>query len=413
MPRPQDDDDELFDPKALGASLAERLAREPFLVPLTGEPDDVAEFARWDLATWVAIRCGTSLVPGDLEDLAVQQHWIERAMERGEAAYLHRPFLLSRHPFWVVHEGEKIGTVGFRNLHGHQWPSIEVSSMFVHPRFRRQGWAARMLGTVRDIAFEMGFERVQLGAQWGNTGALKFYLAQGMWVQSWKHHLKLFFAKKLPKWHVDVEGDTATFRLDTRTLGVAENHGPLLSWKLGDEVDRNLQWDVEATAALQLALMGWPLIRSQKRWTRQVNQGFSDCGDFEGLAHRIRDFDRYSRQNSWVEGPVNPSFAPLPTIANVTQEPDRFQVTLSDGQQLPVPFEALYGMPTDQAPLEQMTFTEDELVYRFRSGEEGRESVDHILCLNQSAEHLEQTIRHYRQMRQSRLEAEQRKKKKE
>jgi GNAT superfamily N-acetyltransferase len=405
------EDDDIFDPKGLGAALAERLASETSLVPLTREPQDVSEFARWDLASWVAIRCGTSLEPTELEDPVVRQHWLERAIEHGEAEYLPRPFLLSRHPFWVVHEGQKIGTVGFRNLHGHQWPSIEVSSMFVHPRFRRKGWATRMLGTMRDVAFEMGFQRVQLGAQWGNTGALRFYLEQGMWVQSWKNYLKLFFAKDQPSWHVDVQGETATFKLDTRTIGVAENRGPLLSWKLGDEVNRNLQWDLEATAALQLALMGWPLIRSQKRWKRQVNQGFSDCGDFEGLAHRIRDFDRYSRENGWVVGPANPSFATLPTIATVSQEPDRFQVTLSDGRELPVPFEALYVMPTEQDPIEQMIVTEDELVCRLRSGEDLRESVDHILCLNQSAEHLEKTIQHYRQMRQARLEAEQRRKK--
>jgi RimJ/RimL family protein N-acetyltransferase len=187
-----DEYDPYYDQDGLATTLTEQLSRETSVEPLTRDPADVESFIRVEYASWVSIRCAQHLDPDELRDPKLLEHWKTRAVDQGE--HPDRLFEFGRRPYWVVNSGERVGTIGFAVKPGTMLPTIEVSSVFVRPKYRRQGWATRILRLLRDSAFEVGIKRVELGAAWGNQTALRCYLQQGMWVRSWKHSLKLYFA---------------------------------------------------------------------------------------------------------------------------------------------------------------------------------------------------------------------------
>lgn len=285
---------------------------------------------------------------------------------------------------------------------GSQFPTIEVSSLFVRPHFRRQGWAIRALEFLRDAAHEGGFRRVTLGTEWTNQRAVAFYLARGMYCRSWKHHIGMFFDRELPKWRVQVDGSLARFIVGDQVVGVAENRGDRLDWKLGDKVDKDFAWELEATASLQLAVMGWPIIRSDEAWQEQIEFGIAECGSFENLAFRIRQFERYHASQGWFVPRPNPSFATLVRLKSVSIKQGSLDVELSDGRVLPVTFELLDPMPDEDNPLESAHIEGNYVVCRVRSGKRDEFSVDRVLGWHQSPEHLETIIRYYREDRESR-----------
>src|SRR4051794_29371682 len=103
--------DKYWDPDGLGAKLVERLTQESLLLPLGREAQDQNRFACAELAGFAAIRGAHDLDPDELHDPAMRAEWETVALDEGER--VDRPFVLGRHPYWVVHNGERIGTVGF------------------------------------------------------------------------------------------------------------------------------------------------------------------------------------------------------------------------------------------------------------------------------------------------------------
>lgn len=406
------DEDEAnwWDRDRLGDKLRARLPH--WFVPVEREREDIERYACWDLATIVSSRCGVHLVPEELEDSQLFTKWAKEATEPEDRPYLRRPFALNRRPFWLMLESERIGITGFAVQPTSLRRPVEISLLYLRPQSRRLGWGSKVLNVLRDTAFDVGFERVYLGCEWTNQPALQFYLSQSMWVQSFKDYFKLFFHKGLPRWSAQIEGTTARFLLDGKIAGIAENRGDRLEWQpMEGGPHEDLSWDLEQTAALQLALLGWPLIRSDKHWQKTIDVGVSDCGDFEALAHRIRRFERYYRSKGWQLPAPNPSFVTLARLARVEAERDRFLVFLSDGRQLSLPFEVLDPMPTEQDPLEKVEIVQDEIVVTLHSGARDTENVDRILGLNQSPEHMEQILNYHRQDREARRKFEEEKRK--
>ena len=251
------------------AALADRLTQEHELQPLAA--CDVEEYGLFELADAVAVRCAASVDPDALRAPEMRAQWMKRALE-GEA--LSEPFIGGRLPYWIVDGAERIGTIAFAALPG-AIPSLEISSVFVRPRFRRRGWASRILQTLRDAAFEVGFRRATLQVEWNNQDALQFYCAQGMWVAGWKNAIELYFAKDQPGWQVEVDdhANEARFRVRGRVAAVARRHGSAIDWSVKQTADKRM---LEQTAALQLALLRWPIIRSEKLWQEQLHKGWSD-----------------------------------------------------------------------------------------------------------------------------------------
>ena len=362
------------------AALADRLASDPCLQPLAAA--DVEPYGLFELADAVAVRCGASIDPEELRDVELRAQWTTRALE-GEA--LSEPFSAARVPYWIVEGGERIGTIAFALLPA-ALPSIEISSVYVRPRYRRRGWASRVLRMFKDAAFEQGFQRATLQVEWNNQDALQFYCAQGMWVAGWKNAIEMYFAKDQPRWQIELEDDEARFKFRGRVAAVARNRGPYLEWSMKKAADKQLKWPLEQTAAVQLALLGWPVIRSSKLWQEQVRKGWSDSGPFEGFALRLRQFERHIRRKGWNLPPErNPSFATLPHPIEASAQGSSLELQLSDGKQLTIPLEAL-GIP--EAAPRHVRILDDEVIYTLQSGSSVILNVDYLLFLTQSPEHL-------------------------
>ncbi len=395
----------VFDPKGITNEIGMQLSREPWFLPLANDKDDLQRMADYDLSSLVSYRYGLDIEPDAFRaDPKLRKHWLDAALDEGE--YFGHYFGFGKRPYWIVHEGERIGTTGYLVRANSCETTLEFSSVYVRPGYRRQGWASRTLRHIKNVAFEAGVDRVYLHCDWGDQSALRFYLQRGFWVQSWKRDVRLYISKGKPRLRVVAEGRQATFFVEDRVVAVADNRGHRLGWQLAETVDDELRWDVEATAAVYLALIGWPIIRSDQEWQSQIRNGITDCGDFENLAQRIRRFERHLRSQDWKAPAPNPSFATLPRLVESQQLADRFEMTLSDGRCLPLPFAALYVMPTAEDPVVDGGITEDgeEFHYTLRSGKEGCQDIEEVLGLNDSPEHLQKQIdswRNYRRMRES------------
>jgi GNAT superfamily N-acetyltransferase len=402
---------DFHDPNGCGANLDARLSDR--FSPLTHGADDVEEFARFELANWTAIRLGEDVDTAQFRDAAVRESFIKRALEPEDAPYLSRPFTLGRRLYWLTCNGKRVGTIGFRVVPASQRPTIEISDLFVSPQSRNRGLGAGALKFVRDAAFEVGIECVRLETEWSAQRSLRFYLKQSMWSNGWKRGLRMVFSKDLPTWHVQVERDQARFVSGERLLGVATNKGDRLGWQLGPDVDDSLRSHLEATAALQLAVMGWPLIRDDERWQRQLKSGAGDWGDHEVLAGRIRGFERHIKRKGWLQPATNPSFLSLPRFASVKVLRDRLQVQLSDGREYPMPFMLINVLSRLEPESPEHVWLEDgeTIICTFPSGERDEVTVDEVLGYNTSPEHLAEKVMFWRKQRGEQVKAEARRKK--
>jgi ribosomal protein S18 acetylase RimI-like enzyme len=362
------------------SALADRLLQEPTLQPLAAA--DVEQYGFYELADAVAVRCGASVDPDELTDAELRAQWTKRALE-GEA--MSEPFVAGRLPYWIVDNGERIGTIAFAALPAHV-PSLEISSVYVRPKFRRRGWASRILQTLKEAAFEVDFRRAILQVEWNNQDALQFYCAQGMWVSGWKKSIELYFAKDQHGWQVETDENEARFKVGGRVAAVAHKDGAYLGWSVKKSADKRV---LEQTAALQLALLRWPIIRSEKLWQEQVNKGWSDDGPFEGFALRLRQMERHIRRKHWnLPRERNPSFAQLPQLRAASARGADLAVALSDGRELSVPFETLGISETASQTLQSVQVVEDEVICTLQSGTPLILNIDYLMFLTQSPEHL-------------------------
>ena len=69
------------------------------------------------------------------------------------------------------------------------WP--EVSSLFVHPEYRRMGIASRLLDMCERITFQRGYENIGLCVHVANQPALNLYARRGYKDAGWDPYLAL------------------------------------------------------------------------------------------------------------------------------------------------------------------------------------------------------------------------------
>src|SRR5207253_3201480 len=110
--------------------------------------------------------------------------------------------------------------------------------------------------------------------------AVRFYLARGMWVASWKRTIVFCSDPGTPVPRIDV-GDSAKLSIEredeTIVLARAERIGDALCLAEPDSAldkDENLgnaAWNAEGTLSLAVALHGWPLVRSPQHWEKHYH----------------------------------------------------------------------------------------------------------------------------------------------
>lgn len=412
MARDDDDYHEVEPTRALAQHIEDNLMFEP----LRDEPEEIARWAAWELANFVDIRLQISVDPAELDTKARRATWVQRALDDGDGR-IDEPFVLGRRPYWLLENGERVGTIAFWFRRYAHVSSAEIQSVYVHPNHRRKGIGSKALLAMRDAAFAVGAKKVEIGATWTSTPSLLFYLSHGMWIRSWKHAVNFYFLQGQAGWQVEVSGDKARFILEGRALVEAERkiddkRRARLSWTEVSPMEQDLKWDVEGTFAVWLGAHGWPLIRSDEQWQSQLDFGFSDCGDCEGLAFRSRQFERYARQQGWHVPQRNPSLLNEPKVASAELGPEVITIRLDDQRTFVFPVELVGEESYVPTPISSVTVSEDgeEIICKLTTGEDDRVSLDHVVWLHQSPEHFQETVDQHRRFRQQ-LEAQKAKKK--
>jgi GNAT superfamily N-acetyltransferase len=266
-----------------------RLARIDSLEPIG--PADEELFGQFDLASLVENRLGVILEPEGLDDRA-RQRWAPRVTEDPRSlTWGGSEFARG---YWIVHGGQRVGTIAV-------WTSclgsevIRVDSLFVSPRARRSGVARQALLAVHQSGMAEGLAGIRLETEWCWQGAVRFYVAIGMWVRGWKRSLDFVWRRELPAYHVEGDRDAARFVLDDGRPPIeARREGDRLAWR-----ESKVDPLAPGTFALALALDGFPLLRSEEAWRRQLDQGFSDFGGPEGLAFKIQHWEAWARKHDW------------------------------------------------------------------------------------------------------------------
>jgi GNAT superfamily N-acetyltransferase len=204
--------------------------------------------------------------------------------------------------FWLVDGGRRAGTIklGTSPFRG---PWLHVSSLYTFAAHRGRGVAGAALDQLARAAVRHDLHGIRLATCWTWQQALRFYLARGFWVRSWKHDIQLVLDPRMPTPRFVVDGDAASLDavgVDGAILPLCrarrQNDLLLLDEVVRDESD--LGWIAIGTFAMHLAFAGWPLIRSEAEWAKRWYS--SDMGEPEGLAYKIGVFEEVARDRGWV-----------------------------------------------------------------------------------------------------------------
>jgi GNAT superfamily N-acetyltransferase len=212
-----------------------------------------------------------------------------------------------RIPYWIREGGERAGTLGLATSYM-GIGMVTVSSLYVLPALRGRGVAGGALRRAQAAVRAHGGRCLRVPAYWSWQPAVRFYLGLGMWVGNWKHSLVFAWHQHLPAHRCEIGASRATFGVDrggrTEPLIVAEREGDRLGWTelprfaaLREEEPQVFHLG-RSTFALQLAVHGFPLIRSPEAWERRHDS--SDAGDPEGLAYKIEVFEAWDRRSGFA-----------------------------------------------------------------------------------------------------------------
>jgi GNAT superfamily N-acetyltransferase len=255
-----------------------------------------------DLASLAENRLGDVMDPRDLDERR-RADWQARAADE-------RPWPLRARSeyercYWLVEGGEPAGTLALATsaLGGH-W--LRVSSFYLFPRHRGSGMGRRAMGRVQEALARHGFG-LRLETSWCWQGAVRFYLASGMWLYMWKRDLTFCWEAATPGPQIDVGDDTARLAVslgqESLVLARAHRRGDALALEepaaelAKDDRIGDAFWYSRSTLALALALHGWPLIRSQEDWKRCY---FADAGAPESLAYKITIWEAWAAKHAWT-----------------------------------------------------------------------------------------------------------------
>jgi len=299
------DDDEDHDDRAHIRAAHAALVAEGALEPLSR---DEAETRRWldcELASLVENRFFEPIDPLAMTS-ATRSRWEPTATSDEPLSSPHGQDWY-RIPYWIKDRGERVGTMGLATTYM-GIGMVTVSSLYVLPKRRGRGLAGGALGRAQAAVRAHGGRCLRVPAYWSWQPAVRFYLGLGMWVGNWKHSLVFAWHEQLPAHRVEVEDDRATFGVDrggrVEPLIVAARDGARLDWtelprfaELRDE-EPQVYHLARSTFALQLAVNGFPLVRSAEAWERRHDS--ADAGQPEGLAYKIELFEAWDRRSGFT-----------------------------------------------------------------------------------------------------------------
>lgn len=270
------------------------------------DPDSGEDADRWTACDLASVVEGCFHVTIDPDRLSPRERmrWLDRLADSYEVPdpALDRVFLRY---LWLLEGGEPVGTLALP-VSSLGRLDLPVWSLWIHPAHRRRGVAARVLRAAHDAARHAGMRGVRVDTHWVWQRAVRFYLAQRMWVVSWKRSIGFSWIHDLPRYEIiDAPGRV--------TLAVRAR-GELTPWLTATREDDRLvlhethhegQPLAHATLGLALAVRGWPLVRSPEHWARRHRS--MDIGEVEGLAAKIVVFEDLARAWRWdVRTPTIP-----------------------------------------------------------------------------------------------------------
>ncbi len=272
-----------------------------WLAPIGGAVEARLVWRAWDIASMIEGSFGEIVDVTQLDE-AGEQRWLDRL--RGHYNVPPRPEADIPEDdgldCWLIEGGQRVGTIGLR-----VWPIsgpwVFVQSLYVPPVHRGRGTTTRALRALADAALAAGLQGVRLSTEWTWQKSLRFYLDRNFQVRMWKHDIGLLFDPRWPRWRVAFDGDTAQFVVEGRSDPVftARRRGDVL---LMDSDRTKDDWEAQSLAlgtfATELALHGWPLVRSVQRWKERWR--WSDAGEPEGLAYKILVFEDAARRRGFV-----------------------------------------------------------------------------------------------------------------
>jgi len=208
---------------------------------------------------------------------------------------------------WLLHGDERVGTIALANS-SIDHCSMTISSLYVFPTHRSRGLGRGALKRIADQLEQHGL-MLRLNTSWTWQRTVRGYLRMGMWIRMWKRDLEFRMRASDPTPLVEFAGDEAQLSVEVAgrktTLIRAKHCRDRLELQEPDYIDlpraRELAWAARGTLALELAMRGWPLVRSQEDWEELRH---ADGGAPESLAARIETWEAWDRAHGWkVETP--------------------------------------------------------------------------------------------------------------
>lgn len=292
--------------RAILQPVYDELIQSAVLAPVGPDDDEQRLFVDFELASLAEHRLGDNTDPRGIDEER-RADWLARAAQDGSTFPLPRKTDWYRKCFWLLHEGKRVGTIAFSEPMGSVGPAMaRCSSFYLLPEFRGRGLGSRIMSTVLKAFVRHDF-CLRLNTDWTWQRTVRFYRMLNFWVYHWKRNLDLIWASNLPVPRIEVgltEASLSVPRGDSEVTLVRAyrkgdklelEHGPS---ELGDDPDiGEAYFCATPTLALELAMQGWPLVRSAEQWKKYW---YADSGPPEALAYKITTWEAYARSKGWI-----------------------------------------------------------------------------------------------------------------
>jgi GNAT superfamily N-acetyltransferase len=278
------------------------LIKSSVIAPVSLDDDEQRMFVDFELASLAEHRLGDRTDPRTIDD-ARRADWAARATHEDSTFVLPKAHSYQT-CFWLLHEGKRVGTIAFSEPMGTSM--ARCSSFYLLPEVRGNGLGSRIMTHVLRALDNHGF-CLRLNTDWTWQNTVRFYRKLGFWVYHWKRELDLIWTSKWTTSRVEVGSTEASISIpydDSEvTLARAYRKGDKLELEYGpSELEKDPKigeayFFAAPTLALELAMHGWPLIRSAELSKKYY---YADSGPPEALAYKIPIWEAYARSRQWI-----------------------------------------------------------------------------------------------------------------
>jgi GNAT superfamily N-acetyltransferase len=284
----------------------DELIHASVLVPVGPDDDEQRLFVDFEIASLAEHRLGDKTDPRGV-DKERRADWFTRAASNDSVFPLPRKTEWYRKCFWLLNEGKRVGTIALSEPMGSFGSAMaRCSSFYLLPEFRGRGLGSRIMLRVLTALARHDF-CLRLDTDWTWQRTLRFYRRLNFWVYHWKRDLDLIWAPNFPVPRIDVGLTEASLSVPRGNSEVAL----VRAYRKGDQLElergpSELGKDDEIgeayfcaapTLALELAMNGWPLVRSAEQWEENY---YADSGPPEALAYKITIWEAYARSKGWI-----------------------------------------------------------------------------------------------------------------